>query len=365
MMSNLVSVHILLGCLTNNDEDREIELNSNAMLCNEYGRLDNCNDIKTALLEYRYKDVFIELVTLKNYNNILDSIEKIYFNKSKDLFVLFNLCDGTETDGYPGISILLEIERRQLHFTGSDSYFFQITTSKPNLKRILQSKSVPTSNFIEVDKNNPEKSLDQAEKLLSYPMIIKPSIAYASLHISNKSVVNNREEALIQIETMFKIINEGIFIEKYLSGHEYTVLITGDEENEIKIFPVLERIFNSKLKLNERLLTFETYWSGYGYNGYAIQGEKLRQSIPVKSDEQIESIVRNAYIALNGNGYARVDIRTEGTNIYVLEVNANCSIGFGNNTPLGEILDISSYTPPQFVHHLIQLALNRNFKEKK
>ncbi|CAF1558774.1 unnamed protein product [Adineta ricciae] len=68
------------------------------MLCNEYGRLDNCNDIKTALLEYGYKDVFTELVTLKNYNNILDSIEKIYFNKSNQLWNSLNSKKSIESN---------------------------------------------------------------------------------------------------------------------------------------------------------------------------------------------------------------------------------------------------------------------------
>jgi D-alanine-D-alanine ligase-like ATP-grasp enzyme len=171
-------------------------------------------------------------------------------------------------------------------------------------------------------------------------MIIKPSISYASLHISKKSVVNNREETLIQIETTFKLTNEGIFIEKYLSGHEYTVLVIGNELDGIEVFPVLERIFNSKLQLNERLLTFENKWSGSQCNGYDIRGEKLYYSAPVKFQEQIQLVARNAYIALNGNGYGRVDIRTDdmnNTNIYVLEVNANCSIGYGHNTTVREV----------------------------
>jgi D-alanine-D-alanine ligase-like ATP-grasp enzyme len=88
--------------------------------------------------------------------------------------------------------------------------------------------NVPISDFVEIDSN---KSMNEVEKLLSYPMIGKLSIYYASLHMSNKSVVNNRQEPLIQIEAMFKIINEDVFIEKYLSGYEYTAFISGNEKN--------------------------------------------------------------------------------------------------------------------------------------
>jgi D-alanine-D-alanine ligase-like ATP-grasp enzyme len=139
--------------------------------------------------------------------------------------------------------------------------------------------------------------------------IIKSSISYASLHISNKSVVNNREEALNHIETLLKTINKEFFLEKYLSGHEYTVLIAGDESNGLEIFPVLERIFHSNLKSTEKLLTFENSRSGYQFNGYTIPEDNPYYSIPIISQEQIQRIARNAYLALNGNGYARIDLK--------------------------------------------------------
>ncbi len=81
------------------------------------------------ILKYGQKDVFIDNITSENYEDLFDSIELLYLNRSKD------------------------------------SFFYQITTSKLNRKTILQSASVPTSNFIQLYKNNPAKSLDQAEKL--------------------------------------------------------------------------------------------------------------------------------------------------------------------------------------------------------
>jgi hypothetical protein len=80
--------------------------------------------------------------------------------------------------------------------------------------------------------------------------IIKSSISYASLHISNKSVVNNREEALNHIETLLKTTNEEFFPEKYLSEHGYTVLITEDESNGLEIFPVFRKNISFKFKIN-------------------------------------------------------------------------------------------------------------------
>lgn len=59
-------------------------------------------------------------------------------------------------------------------------------------------------------------------------MIIKPSISYASLSISNSSVVHDRESAVAHWEKVMPLNPEGIFIEGFLAGREFTVLITKD-----------------------------------------------------------------------------------------------------------------------------------------
>ncbi|KAJ3340345.1 hypothetical protein HDU91_000864, partial [Kappamyces sp. JEL0680] len=45
-----------------------------------------------------------------------------------------NLCDGIETDGYPGLSVVQFLESRQIAFTGSGADFYINSTSKTRLK---------------------------------------------------------------------------------------------------------------------------------------------------------------------------------------------------------------------------------------
>jgi hypothetical protein len=49
--------------------------------------------------------------------------------------VVINLCDGTEVDGYPGLSVVVGLEVADIPYTGADSKFYLDTTSKPVLKR--------------------------------------------------------------------------------------------------------------------------------------------------------------------------------------------------------------------------------------
>jgi hypothetical protein len=103
-------------------------------------------------------------------------------------------------------------------------------------------------------------------------LIIKPSVSYASISISDKSIVDNKTDALLQIRKLMNsslgdcnLTNEGgIFVESFLAGREFTVLCTGSAEYGVtgkdtimSVYPAAERVFNKNLKERERILAFE------------------------------------------------------------------------------------------------------------
>lgn len=88
-------------------------------------------------------------------------------------------------------------------------------------------------------------------------MIIKPAISYASISISDRSIVDSKEEAITQIQSIIDQDNGGVFIESFLAGHEFTVLVTGDEQQGVKVYPAAERVFNPKLKERQKILAFD------------------------------------------------------------------------------------------------------------
>ena len=51
--------------------------------------------------------------------------------------IVMNMCDGTEEDGYPGISVVNQLEARDIMYTGSGPSFYHITTSKLDIKNRL------------------------------------------------------------------------------------------------------------------------------------------------------------------------------------------------------------------------------------
>ncbi|KAF9927835.1 hypothetical protein FBU30_002838 [Linnemannia zychae] len=376
-------------------------------LCNEFDRTRAIEDLRNQLLKADFTDIEVVPVSLSTLAEVSDELAKemkMYNDRGQEL-VVFQLCDGTELDGYPGVSMIQELEKRHIPFTGSDSAFYIISSSKPILKRELQKANVPTSSFEEFT-NEPEMTdLDNIINEIGFPMIVKPSISYASINISMKSVVHSQEELLEQVTMSLNASKSGsklsdqvmtdhreeqqeqdhrnekllkkdqkmaydigtptVFVERYLAGREFTALVVGDKDWGVRVYPVAERAFDPKLGKFERLLAFDQYWDGYDLEGGSGNEDFCKYQLADRTwQDQLQQVAKDAYLALDGNGYGRVDIRTVEMDVcepIVLEVNANCGLSFEkDSSSLANILLMSNVSPPGFVLDLIDHAIHRN-----
>lgn len=156
---------------------------------------------------------------------------------------------------------------------------------------------MPTSSFEEFIDPPKMADLDNIIKDIGFPMIVKPSISYASINISMKSVVHTPEDLLEQVNLSLSASKAGsrlsdqllidhteeqkerdqrnakvlkkeqkmeidietptVFVESYLAGREFTALVIGDRDWGVCVYPVAERAFDSKLGKFERLLAFD------------------------------------------------------------------------------------------------------------
>ena len=88
-------------------------------------------------------DVFAELglawkwqpITLENIHGV---VEEVAASRNGSIPIVLNYCDGNEIDGFPGISVIKLLESKGIIFTGADSRFFDITSSKILMKRTLK-----------------------------------------------------------------------------------------------------------------------------------------------------------------------------------------------------------------------------------
>ena len=330
-------------------------------------------DFTQSLAEYT--KVFDELkvdwkwqpVTLDNYRTVIDQVAASANGKSP---LVLNLCDGDEINGTPGISVIKYLKEKGLCYTGSDSTFFELTTSKITMKEAFDKAGVSTPAWEAI--TSADQDISGIFKRLGAPLILKPAISGGSMGVSVKNVVHNEAELKEQVQLLYQGYHKweltagGLVVEQFIKGPEFTTLIVGPASRPddcIHYMPV-ERVFHSSLPDTEKFLSFDRLWEFYE-NETAMPGQANFFEYFLASNEMIEALQQitfDAYAAVAGTGYARVDIRmdAETKKLYVLEANAQCGLSEDEDqTSIGAILRVSEKTFTQLVLEIIGDALRR------
>jgi D-alanine-D-alanine ligase-like ATP-grasp enzyme len=183
-------------------------------------------------------------------------VEEVVASKSDYIPIVFNYCDGNEIDGFPGISVIKLLEQKGIIFTGADSNFFHLTTSKIWMKRAFMEANVATAPYEVI--SDPTYIQGVCDRL-GTPLLVKPALAYGSIGISLKSVVESDEQVSKQVLRLLQGVNDmqfpqdSIFVERFISGREFTVFLLGDAQQpeNLKIYPPIELVFQSSLPETE------------------------------------------------------------------------------------------------------------------
>jgi len=143
-------------------------------------------------------------------------------------------------------------------------------------------------------------------------------------------------------------------------------LISGSYNNpkDAKIYTPVERVFHASLPEQEKFLSFDRLWEIYedekpmpgnaDFYDYHRPASKLIKAL--------ERLSLDAYIAVGGTGYGRLDIRMDKTTgkLYMLEVNAQCGLSEDEDyTSIGAILRYSGATFSDLVSRIIHDAFAR------
>jgi len=322
-----------------------------------------------------YKKIFAELgadwswqpVTMKNYQEVIGGIKK---KSGRKIPLVLNLCDGDEINGTPGVSVIHELEKNRLIYTGSDKHFYTITTSKIPMKKAFDTAGVSTAKWEIIDGS--EDSIKGICKRLGAPLIIKPAVSGGSMGVSVKNVVYTDQELMDRVNEIKKgyrgwnLLADGLFVEQFITGPEFTSFVVGSvtDSKACIVYPPIERKFHESLPEEEKFLSFDRLWEIY-------EDEK-----PMPGDENfynyhkpdpalikaLEQISLEAYIAVGGMGYGRLDIRMDKNTgkLYMLEVNAQCGLSEDEDyTSIGAILRYADKTFSELIRMIIQDAFTR------
>lgn len=301
--------------------------------------------------------------------NLQDELENAAATARSQRMVVFNLCDGTSSDGYPGLEVVEGLARRSIPYTGADPVFYRNTTSKAVSKAMFVAASVPTAPSYLLRSGIAD--LGAAIEQVGFPIMIKPDVSAGSYGIQVDSVCYDRASAERKIGQLLAGLHgqhfaeNGILTEAFVQGREFTVLAVEDPRQPmgLLVVPAAERVFDARVPANERFLAFERYWVLPEANRRLPEGEPYYHYDLAPGDwqEALADITRRAMRAVGGCAYARADIRYDEARrqFYVLEVNAQCGLSADDSATVGSMLRLSGFSIVDIIQRVIIHGSNR------
>jgi len=282
-------------------------------ISNNYGKREYFDELIKMCDEINM-DTALHLVRISDYKEVIDDIPKGA--------IILALCDGSDVDGVPGPSVTRYLEERGIAYFGCDDVFMVNTTNKSEMKDKFIANNVSTAKFVYVTPASPITR--QSITHMTFPLFVKASDSYGSMGLSKDSVCHTFEECEKQIRVMQESF-ENIIVEEFIDGAEYSLLIIGDSrfpESQEEILAPAERVFDDEIPEDERFLSYRLVWE--------LGGENYKYAAVKKDAAILMDLAKRAYDSVGGNGFGRIDVRRrDATNEYfVLEVNANCGIGY-------------------------------------
>jgi D-alanine-D-alanine ligase len=323
-----------------------------------------------------YQKVFDEVgcewkwvnVTLPKVEEVIRSIKDHLTDKSS---IVINLCDGDESNGVPGTSVIEALERYNLPYTGSNDFFYRLTTSKIPMKETFDKHNVPTPAWRVIESS--DNAFAPLFKEIGETLIVKPAISAGSMGLTVKNVVTNEAEFAAVVHEMrngyrgWKLDTGGIFVEEFIKGREFTTLVVGSSSHPegVHVYTPIERVFHSSLPEKEQFLSFDRLWETYDNEVPMPDNGSLYNYFEADSQftQALKDISIKAFHSVGGMGYARLDIRMDRQTgkFYVLEVNSQCGLSEDEDyTSIGAILRFAKKSFTYLIIEIIEDALMRH-----
>ena len=239
----------------------------------------------------------------------------------------------------------------QVPYVGCGVLACSICMDKVYTKRIFEKAKIPQAKYIVikndniyVDENLDEMELDNSEiselvkNKLGYPVFIKPSNSGSSVGI-NKAIDS---QSLIEAIEQAKIYDNKILIEKGIKGKEVECAVLGNDKVEAstvgEIIPAEE---------------FYSYDAKYNNSESIV---KIPADLSEEKMNEIKTIAKKAFKAVDGKGLARVDFFVEdGTNKVIIN-EINTMPGFTEISMYPKLWNYEGLEYKELLTKLIELA---------
>jgi D-alanine-D-alanine ligase len=287
-----------------------------------------------------------EVIMCELDNSGLDAVKKQLIELKEKVDIVFNLAEFLDNeDSSVEWKIAKMMSDLDITYTGTNWEFLKLTINKPLMKEIITKAKIPTPQY------QIFKSVD--EKLtIPYPVIVKAAYENASFGIFKDSVAENEEQLKKCVKRILDNFKQPALVEEFIDGNEFQVGIVNNEPTIV----MMSQINFDLPDTMKRILTYDGKW-----NDTTIDYINTTSSITIKISETLKeklvSIAKKTHNLFNSQDYSRIDFRTRGEDVYVLEINFNHCIN--PNSDFRNRLSTANLDYQQFIDKVISLAVKR------
>jgi D-alanine-D-alanine ligase len=259
--------------------------------------------------------------------------------------IVFNICEGMYGIGREA-QVPALLDAWKIPYVFSDPLVLSLTLHKAMTKRVVRDAGIPTADFRVV------KSVQETAKVdLRFPLFAKPLAEGTGKGIDGNSVISNPEELQRVVNDLLVRFNQPVLIERFLSGREFTVGITGTGHNA-SVTGTMEIMLNDRAEKDV-----------YSYLNKEECDSYVEYTVPEREiAERCEKVALDAWQQLGCQDGGRVDIRCdENGDPNFIEVNPLAGLHpVHSDLPILSRLNGISY--PELIERIMNSALEKLIK---
>lgn len=208
--------------------------------------------------------------------------------------IVFNICEGMYGIGREA-QVPALLDAWNIPYVFSDPLVLSLTLHKAMTKRVVRDAGIPTADFRVVNSAEETANVD-----LDFPLFAKPLAEGTGKGIDGNSVISNPEELLTVVNDLLTRFNQPVLVERFLSGREFTVGITGTGYNA-SVTGTMEILLNERAEKDV-----------YSYLNKEECDSYVEYNAPEREiAERCEKVALDAWRLLECQDGGRVDIRCD------------------------------------------------------
>lgn len=258
--------------------------------------------------------------------------------------LVFNLCEGVGGVSRLECNVASALELLGIPHTGGSAWTMTVCHRKPLLNALLAAADLPVPQwFVPNGRRIPAD--------FPTPAIVKPAAEDASMGIDQGAVHADVANLLHRVDWIESHIGESI-VQRYIDGREFNVAFVGEST-----LPLSEIDFRNMPDGAWRIVSFDAKWTRGSAEDAGTQPVCPARVEPELADYIIRT-AREAWDAVQGSGYGRVDLRVDRDGRpWVLEVNPNPDIS--TDAGLANMAAAAGWSYRDLVLRIVSASLSR------